>query len=121
MTISKTMKTTLFATLLVCLCEAAAQITTTNTVADGPMRYPKVNEPKSLVLIRTYLTTNTIPGYWGSSSPTPIPDTNGMLVTFTARHADLVAYPPRQQIVTNYVLGYFDGTNRYIEVLTLQP
>lgn len=63
-----------------------------------------------IVLLRTYVSTNTIPGYIGGPEIKHTVDTNGMM-QIQAVPAVAVLYPPRTEIVTNYVLGYWDGTN----------
>lgn len=79
------------------------------------------NEPSikpKIVLLRTHVTTNFIPGYIGSSKPEWKVDTNGWLLPQTA-NAIAVYYHPRHEIVTNYVLGYSDGTTN-IEIITVE-
>jgi len=66
------------------------------------------------VLLRTYVSTNTIPGYIGGPEPTV--GTNGWWNNMTLAVA--ISHPPRTVIATNYVLGYMDGTNT-TELMTL--
>ena len=66
-----------------------------------------------IVLLRTYVSTNQIPGYIGG--PEPVIGTNGYYLNATLAIA--ITHPPRTEIVTNYVIGYWDGTNA-VELLT---
>ena len=70
-----------------------------------------------IVLLRTYISTNTIPGYIGGAEPSPIVGTNGYLNMVTTAQA--VVHPPRTEIVTNYVLGFYNGTNA-VELITAE-
>lgn len=70
-----------------------------------------------IVLLRTYVTTNTIPGYIGGADPSPIVGTDGYLVMMATSQA--IAHPPRIEIVTNYVLGFYNGTNT-VELITAE-
>lgn len=74
--------------------------------------------PPAIVLLRTYVVTNTIPGYIGGVTPTLKTDANGYLVVEPVP-AVAIVHPPTIEIVTNYVLGFIDGTNQ-IEILTAQ-
>lgn len=65
-----------------------------------------------LLLLRTYVSTNVIPGYIGGPQPTVGPD--GNLTTFA--NAVAIHYPPSTNVVTNYVIGYRRGGTT-IEVL----
>lgn len=72
-----------------------------------------------IVLLRTYVSTNTIPGYIGGPEIKYTVDTNGMMQV-QAVPVMAALYPPRTEVVTNYVLGYWDGTNA-VELLTAIP
>lgn len=74
----------------------------------------------NLVLIRILIATNQIPGYFSGPNSTPTqvgPD--GYLPPFTAVNAILIAHPPRTEVVTNYVLGIWQGTNA-VELITVE-
>jgi hypothetical protein len=69
-----------------------------------------------IVLLRTYVSTNTIPGYIGGANMKPEVDKDGIMRP-QAVNAIAITHPPRTEVVTNYVLGYWDGTNA-VELLT---
>lgn len=75
-----------------------------------------VKPQTAIVLLRTYVSTNTIPGHIGGPDIKPTVDTNGMY-EIQPVPAVAVFYPPRTEVVTNYVLGYWAGTNA-VELLT---
>ena len=78
-----------------------------------------VRQPQTqIVVLRSYISTNQIPGYIGGPKIEPQVDSNGWLQV-QAVPAVAVAYPPRKEVVTNYVLGYLSGTNE-VELWTAE-
>jgi hypothetical protein len=75
-------------------------------------------DPQQIVLLRSYLTTNHVPGYIGAPDITPQVDSNGYR-EFQTTPAVAIRHAPRTEIVTNYVMGYRQGTNT-VEVITTQ-
>jgi hypothetical protein len=71
-----------------------------------------------IVLLKTYITTNTIPGYTGGYG-TKIETNSAGILIFLPSYAVAITYPPRTEIITNYVLGYLDGTNA-VELITAE-
>lgn len=70
-----------------------------------------------LLLLRVYVTTNTVPGYVSSYVPPLTTNAQGYLEIGPA-YAISVDHPPRTVIATNYVIGIKQGANT-IELLTL--
>lgn len=71
-----------------------------------------------IVLIRTYISTNTIPGYIGGPDVQWQTNSAGIIMPQPVP-AVAITHPPRTEIVTNYVLGYYDGTNA-VELITAE-
>lgn len=71
-----------------------------------------------IVLLRSYVTTNQIPGYIDDPDIKPQVDSNGWLELPTMP-AVAIKHPPRTEVVTNYVLGYRQGTHT-VELLTAE-
>lgn len=75
-------------------------------------------DQQQIVLLRSYVTTNHVPGYIGAPDIKPRVDSNGY-EEFQPTPAVAVRHPPRTEITTNYVMGYRQGTNT-VEVMTTQ-
>ena len=73
--------------------------------------------PPQIVLLRTYVSSNQIPGWFGGADPSPTVGTNGYLNMLTTAQA--IVHAPRIEVVTNYVLGFWQGTNA-VELLTAE-
>ena len=71
-----------------------------------------------IVLLRTYVTTNTIPGYIGGPPITFTTNSDGIMLPNPV-NAVAITYPPRTEIITNYVLGFYNGTNA-VELITAE-
>jgi hypothetical protein len=85
---------------------------------NSPTNPIKTGDQQEIVLLRSYVTTNHVPGYVGAPEIKPTIDSNGWQ-EFQATPAVAIRHPPRTEVVTNFVLGYRQGTNT-VEVMTTE-
>jgi hypothetical protein len=74
---------------------------------------PIAHAGKQIVLLRTFVSTNHVPAYTSGSPPKQSSDGYSWSSTL-----ECVLHPPTTVILTNYVLGFKNGTN-CVELITL--
>jgi hypothetical protein len=74
------------------------------------------NDRSGLVVLKTYISTNTVPGYIGGPHVEPSVGPDGYLMPQMV-NAVAIHYPPKTNVVTNYVIGYRAADGKSVEVL----
>jgi len=74
------------------------------------------NDRHELVVLETYISTNTVPGYIGGSHVEPSVGTDGYLLQQMV-NAVAIQYPPKTNFITNYVIGFRADDGKNVEIL----
>ena len=71
-----------------------------------------------LIVLRSYVSTNLVPGYIGGQKQNAQVGPDGYLMQGSV-NAIAINYPPKTNVVTNYVIGYRTADGESVEVLNV--